>query len=339
MSIPLGPDQAIDYMGGTEAFMKFLQENVNDAKIAAGIMNAALQGKGDKYSFSLQDTVNRVGELLGFEVKYGEYRRGPDGVWVSPDKSRSLVVETKTTTTYQIQLGSLLNYMSDLSKSKEIKQDTSLGLYVIGRSHEDTGELKDSIKGGGYQGKLRVITADGLLGLLELKEMSGLDHQGVLAFFPLDLVDAGKLITKVREIFFQEEAEKVQPEDINEPEEDHKIDISRLTGTIPEGYVFDGVYNNVSSWREVLKGLCEDISKKEQQNFSRVLEIEGRKRKLFSHNPEELRARSKKDINNTGIYYEVNLSAKSIVSTCLRILDLFGYPASSFEIKTQKPEE
>jgi len=339
MSIPLGPDQAIDYMGGEEAFKRFLQENVNDAETAAGIKNAALQGKGNKYSFSLQDAVNRVGELLGFEVTYGEYHRGPDGVWVSPDKKRSLVVETKTTTTYQIQLGTLLDYMGDLDKNGDINHSTSLGLYVIGRSTEDTGALKSSIKGGGYQDRLRVITIDGLLDLLELKEMSELDHQGVLTFFPLDLVDAGELITKVREIFSQEE--RTEPEETNKtkihkPKKERKIDLSQLTGTTPEGYVFNDTYNKVSSWRQVLQGLCEEISKKEQQNFSRVLEIEGRKRKLFTYNPSELRTKSKKDINNTGIYYEANLSAKSIVSTCYRILDLFGYPESSFEIKTRK---
>jgi hypothetical protein len=49
----------------------------------------------------LQDIINHIGRLLGFEVTFGRYRgvagaNGYDGPWQSPTGKR-IVVETKTT--------------------------------------------------------------------------------------------------------------------------------------------------------------------------------------------------------------------------------------------------
>jgi len=216
----------MDYIKEQEDFRSFLRDNIHDASIAREIKDGALQGEDSKYSFFLQDIVNRIGELLGFEVQYGEYRKGQDGIWISPTKERALVVETKTSTTYKISLGDLLGYMSELGEQEVIKQNLSLGLYVIGKPDEDLSNLKNSIKGGGHQGQLRVITADGLLDLLELKEMRGLGHEGVLTFFPTDLVDAGELITRVRDLFSGDP--KPEPEKDQKSKADIEVSLEKF---------------------------------------------------------------------------------------------------------------
>ena len=51
-----------------------------------------------KYGYAYQDLVNALGEKLGFEVEYGNYRRGPDGIW--KDDQILIVVEIKTSPTW-----------------------------------------------------------------------------------------------------------------------------------------------------------------------------------------------------------------------------------------------
>lgn len=121
---------------------------------------------------AFQDLVNEVGRRLGFEVTPGRYRgvsgqNGFDGLWVFPDK-HAAVVEVKTTDTYRIVLETVANYRRRLVAEGNIHEEQSSILIVVGR--EDTGELEAQIRGSRYAWDIRVISLEGLLRLLVLKE-------------------------------------------------------------------------------------------------------------------------------------------------------------------------
>lgn len=121
---------------------------------------------------AFQDLVNEVGRRLGFVVMPGRYRgvsgqNGFDGLWVFPD-GHAAVVEVKTTDTYRIVLETVANYRRALIADGRAKEETSSILIVVGR--EDTGELEAQIRGSRYAWDIRVISLEGLLRLLALKE-------------------------------------------------------------------------------------------------------------------------------------------------------------------------
>jgi hypothetical protein len=120
----------------------------------------------------LQDTVNEVGARLGFQVTPGRYRGvagqlGFDGVWKSAD-GHSIVVEVKTTDTYRIDLNTIANYRRGLIKAGTISEEHSSVLIVVGR--DDTGDLEAQIRGSRHAWDVRLISTDGLMSLLAVKE-------------------------------------------------------------------------------------------------------------------------------------------------------------------------
>lgn len=120
----------------------------------------------------LQDTVNEVGARLGFRVTPGRYRGvagqlGFDGVWESAD-GHSIVVEVKTTDTYRFDLNTIANYRRGLIKDGIISEEHSSLLIVVGR--DDTGDLEAQIRGSRHAWDIRLISTEGLLSLLAVKE-------------------------------------------------------------------------------------------------------------------------------------------------------------------------
>ncbi len=121
---------------------------------------------------AFQDLVNEVGRRLGFLVTPGRYRgvsgqNGFDGLWVFPH-DHAAVVEVKTTDAYRIVLETVANYRRTLIADGKIGEKNSSILIVVGR--EDTGEFEAQIRGSRYAWDVRVISLEGLLRLLALKE-------------------------------------------------------------------------------------------------------------------------------------------------------------------------
>lgn len=54
-----------------ERFRRYLQDNVNQVGKVRDYVEECLRNKGDQYNRALQDLINHVGGLIGFEVRYG----------------------------------------------------------------------------------------------------------------------------------------------------------------------------------------------------------------------------------------------------------------------------
>jgi hypothetical protein len=139
----------------------------------ASYVDHCLSSGFTKSGFVFQDLVNEIGRRLDFEVTNGRYQGkqgaiGYDGIWKSPE-GHSIIAEVKTTDAYRIQLDTLAGYRQKLVTSNELKEPTSV-LILVGR--QDTGELEAQIRGSRHAWDIRLISADALMKLVELKENS-----------------------------------------------------------------------------------------------------------------------------------------------------------------------
>lgn len=128
----------------------------------------------------LQDLINEIGRRLGFRVTNGRYRGhkgaiGNDGLWVG-SSGLELVIEVKTTDAYRIDLNTIANYARQLKEKGETREVPSV-LIVVGRT--DTGDLEAQIRGSKHAWDMRLISVDGLVRLMLLKE--SLDDPKTLA--------------------------------------------------------------------------------------------------------------------------------------------------------------
>jgi hypothetical protein len=119
----------------------------------------------------LQDLVNELGRRLGYDVTNGRYQEthnaiGCDGIWMSPE-AHTIVAEVKTTDAYRISLDTIASYRDKLLASNKIAGSSSI-LIVVGR--EDTGELEAQVRGSRHAWDIRMISADSMIKLVQLKE-------------------------------------------------------------------------------------------------------------------------------------------------------------------------
>jgi len=125
----------------------------------------------DKSGMVLQDLINELGRRLDYVVLNGRYQGtvnavGFDGLWKSPE-GHSIIVEVKTTDAYRISLNTIAGYAAKLAQSGQINSTSSV-LIVVGR--EDTGELEAQVRGSRHAWDIRLISADALVKLTQLKE-------------------------------------------------------------------------------------------------------------------------------------------------------------------------
>ena len=121
----------------------------------------------------LQDLINEFGRRLDYRVENGRYQGtrsavGYDGIWISPE-GHIVIAEVKTTDAYRISLDTLARYRHKLIADGKVTDRSSI-LIVVGR--DDTGELEAQIRGSRHAWDIRLISADALLKLVQLKENS-----------------------------------------------------------------------------------------------------------------------------------------------------------------------
>jgi hypothetical protein len=112
-------------------------------------------GQGIKANYGLvhQDLVNVLGEKLGFQVEFGDYGSGPDGIWKFGEAK--IIIESKTSPTWL-----KLNQVDEYIKSSA----ATCGVAVTSNFEQD--QIKAVP---GYR-IIRLITTEGLIKLVEMKE-------------------------------------------------------------------------------------------------------------------------------------------------------------------------
>jgi hypothetical protein len=166
-----GDGKLLDESKASTEFRNFLTQVPSG--LLARYADECLKDPFTSSGYALQDVVNQVGRRLGFKVTDGRYRGtkahvGFDGLWYFPN-GHTAIVEVKTTDAYRIKLDKVVGYHRALVKNGMLSEDDSSSvLIVVGR--EDTGDLEAQIRGSRYAWSVRLISVDGLLRLVALKE-------------------------------------------------------------------------------------------------------------------------------------------------------------------------
>src|SRR5438874_10973862 len=166
-----GSGDLLDNSDCAQELREYLSQ-VTNQKLAEYI-DRCLSAHFSKSGGVLQDLMNELGRRLDYKVTNGRYQGttnsiGFDGIWISPE-GQTLIVEAKTTDAYRISLDTITGYRDKLLKSGQIAPPSS-SLIVVGR--EDTGELEAQIRGSRHAWDMRLISADALIKLVQLKEES-----------------------------------------------------------------------------------------------------------------------------------------------------------------------
>ena len=184
-----------------ERFRTFLRENVQEVGQIRDYIEECLRLTGEQYNRALQDLVNHLGSLLGFEVRFGRYQGikgkiGFDGHWISPSGSH-MVVEVKTTEAYAIRTATLVGYVDGLISAKRISSwGDTLGLYIVGRPDPEINQLENAIIAEKRINQLRIISVESLLSLAEMMNEYEVNHEDILAI----LLPSGPKVDPVVEL-------------------------------------------------------------------------------------------------------------------------------------------
>lgn len=195
-----------DESRASEQFREIIEDEQTTTEEIEAYLQEAINGSERYHNKALQDLVNNIGRRLGFEVEYGVYQGrsdtiGFDGHWISTatDGETHIVVESKTTTTYSIDPGQAGEYMTELVEEHGVDRGQVYGLYVIGEGNVET--VSQTVLGSNYRDRIRVITAQRLLDLLEIQEDSGLRHDQVVdVLLPINAVDVGQLVGLIQDV-------------------------------------------------------------------------------------------------------------------------------------------
>jgi hypothetical protein len=163
----------------------------------------------------LQDLINEIGRRLDYEVRNGRYQGTPahigyDGLWKAPEGNH-LVVEVKTTDAYRISLDTIAGYRRKLIDSEQMSDNSSI-LIVVGR--QDTGELEAQIRGSRHAWDVRLISAEALLKLLQVKENSNEPETGAKVRSLFAPVEYTRLDGMVDVVFTAATDVEVSPESV-----------------------------------------------------------------------------------------------------------------------------
>lgn len=169
-----------------ERFRRRLREKVGEVGQVRDYIEECLRTPSEQHNRALQDLVNHLGHLLGFEVMFGRYQGvrgqvGFDGHWTSPTGFH-IVAEVKTTDTYSIKAATLVGYVDELISQKVIPSwELALGLYALGRADTASGQIENAIIAERRTHQLRLISTESLLSLAELAVTYDVAHEDVLA--------------------------------------------------------------------------------------------------------------------------------------------------------------
>ena len=99
----------------------------------------------------------------------------------------------------------------------------------------------------------------------------------------------------------------------------------------PASFTFQQETRDVSSWPDLLIGVCSLIRDLHPDNFEKILEVRGRSLPYFSKSEDQLNL--PREIGDSGIYASCQGAGVLIEARAKRVVELFGYPGESLTIQ------
>lgn len=349
-------NDSTDKESASERFRNYLQSYVVGPSEAREYIEEALRHSGDQYNKALQDLINHLGHLLGFNVTYGRYRGvrgqiGFDGFWKSPT-GKSIVVEAKTTDVYTVRTDTLLGYINSLVSDGRIKSGgEAIGLYIYGRFDSQTSQLENAITVENRRNQLRVVSVSALLDLLELKHKYGLTHESILGLLLPAPIRIDPIVDLIRGVVAQEQERDVlagshsheiqdpnlavSSDDPIPPTPDNKVRRKGIdfTGKSVRTVIFRDNKRPVTKWKQAFEVVLADLVKLDKQKFEEAAPtLVGKKRPYMTNDPTKLRQPG--EIPGTNLYFETNLNANNLATLAWELVDRMGYDREELQFET-----
>ncbi len=97
-------------------------------------------------------------------------------------------------------------------------------------------------------------------------------------------------------------------------------------------FIFRDTEYSVKTWEQMLVKLCELIYVEKQDEFDRIMNVQGINNLYFSRNPDDLD--KPKLIGDSGIFAATGrMKALRVEERCRKVLDKFGYSKTLFEVE------
>ena len=111
-----------------------------------------------------------------------------------------------------------------------------------------------------------------------------------------------------------------------------------FTGLRPVAFWLDGDRHEVARWNEILHGVCDRLAREVGRSFSqKVAPLRGRRRLYFSKNADDLRR--PRQVGESSLYVERNLSANRCVRVAHRVLIAVRGSDEGFRVEVQDPHD
>lgn len=172
--------------------------SVIDSNKLASYAKECIDTKFPEGGFILQDIINEIGKRLDFEVQFGEYHSGSDGLWKTHDV-HSFIIESRTSSDFPIILDKLDKYRQSFINNGSVLKEKSSILIIIGRGR--TIDLERQIRGSEYSKDIRIVSVEALVNLLKLKESIN-DKKTVQQIYEILKLKEITKIDKVIEIIY-----------------------------------------------------------------------------------------------------------------------------------------
>ena len=101
----------------------------------------------------------------------------------------------------------------------------------------------------------------------------------------------------------------------------------------PASFTFQSETVTVSSWPDLMLGVCSLMLERHPDSFERILEIRGRTLPYFSRTEDELNL--PRQVGESGIYASCQGAGVLIEARARRVVELFGYSGDSLSIQTR----
>ena len=101
----------------------------------------------------------------------------------------------------------------------------------------------------------------------------------------------------------------------------------------PASFTFDSETQTVTSWPDLLVGVCSMIRERHPSDFEKILDIRGRTLPYFSRVEEEVNL--PRQIGDSGIYASCQGAGVLIEARAQKVLELFGYEDDALSIQTR----
>lgn len=177
----VGPlDDATGENTSRERFREYLASQLTGPAQVRDAVQTCVTNTGMQYARALQDLVNHLARLMGFDVEFGRYQGvvnqvGHDGLWRSG--SRVVVVEVKTTDAFVVDHSTVLNYITSLRAAQRISpSDDVIGLFVYARKDAKVQQLQNGILADKRTQELRIASVDAVVSLTELIRQDLIAH-------------------------------------------------------------------------------------------------------------------------------------------------------------------